>query len=95
MEITSLFYGWRYYQFLGTEHCFLSKNFLLRKLVAQFHFKGTICRFGGHKLAFEKYFYSQSYPFRAFTCGSLRGAFNKFPDFFGMDTFINRTHKKL
>ena len=25
----------------------------------------------------------------------LRGAFNKFPDFFGMDTFINRTHKKL
>ena len=23
------------------------------------------------------------------------GAFNKFPDFFGMDTFINRTHKKL
>ena len=25
----------------------------------------------------------------------VRGAFNKFPDFFGMDTFINRTHKKL
>ena len=25
----------------------------------------------------------------------IRGAFNKFPDFFGMDTFINRTHKKL
>ena len=25
----------------------------------------------------------------------LRGAFNKFLDFFGMDTFINRTHKKL
>ena len=25
----------------------------------------------------------------------VRGAFNKLPDFFGMDTFINRTHKKL
>ena len=25
----------------------------------------------------------------------VQGAFNKFPDFFGMDTFINRTHKKL
>ena len=25
----------------------------------------------------------------------VRGAFNKFPDFFGMATFINRTLKKL
>ena len=25
----------------------------------------------------------------------VRDAFNKFPDFFGMDTFIKRTHKKL
>ena len=30
-----------------------------------------------------------------FQVTKLRGAFNKFPDFFGMDTFINRTHKKL
>ena len=25
----------------------------------------------------------------------VQGAFNKFPDFFGMSTFINRAHKKL
>ena len=28
-------------------------------------------------------------------CLMLEGSLNKFPDFFGMDTFIDSTHKKL
>ena len=41
--------------------------------------------------------YANNYSVTAFVKQKhkVRGAFNKFPDFFGMDTFINRTHKKL